>query len=58
MLKEFLIYSSGSSDLEEPVAIRPTSETVMYPCKFTAFLIFDGAYLHGLRLRKMDPELS
>lgn len=24
---------SGSTDLEEPIAIRPTSETVMYPCK-------------------------
>lgn len=24
----------GSSDLEKPVAIRPTSETVMYPCKY------------------------
>jgi hypothetical protein len=24
---------SGQSDLEEPIAIRPTSETVMYPCK-------------------------
>lgn len=23
--------SSGQSDLEEPIAIRPTSETVMYP---------------------------
>ena len=24
---------SGSSDLEEPIAIRPTSETAMYPCE-------------------------
>ena len=24
---------SGSSELDEPIAIRPTSETVMYPCK-------------------------
>lgn len=23
---------SGNSDLEEPIAIRPTSETAMYPC--------------------------
>lgn len=27
------IYLSGNSDLEEPIAIRPTSETAMYPCK-------------------------
>jgi prolyl-tRNA synthetase len=27
------IYSSGKTELEEPIAIRPTSETVMYPCK-------------------------
>lgn len=25
------VTKSGDSDLEEPVAIRPTSETVMYP---------------------------
>ncbi|KAI6159046.1 prolyl-tRNA synthetase [Pisolithus thermaeus] len=24
---------AGSSELEEPIAIRPTSETVMYPCR-------------------------
>ena len=24
---------AGSSDLEEPIAIRPTSETAMYPCE-------------------------
>jgi hypothetical protein len=24
-------YSSGQSDLAEPIAIRPTSETIMYP---------------------------
>lgn len=24
---------AGQSELEEPIAIRPTSETVMYPCK-------------------------
>ncbi len=23
---------AGSSDIEEPIAIRPTSETAMYPC--------------------------
>jgi hypothetical protein len=27
------LIDSGQSDLEEPIAIRPTSETVMYPCK-------------------------
>ena len=25
---------AGQKDLEEPIAIRPTSETVMYPCKY------------------------
>jgi hypothetical protein len=30
---------SGQSDLEEPIAIRPTSETVMYPCTFTSFTL-------------------
>jgi len=30
----------GNSDLEEPVAIRPTSETVMYPCEHPALLTF------------------
>lgn len=25
--------NSGQSELEEHIAIRPTSETVMYPCK-------------------------
>lgn len=24
-------FNSGDTDLEEPIAIRPTSETVMYP---------------------------
>jgi len=24
---------AGNSDLEEPIAIRPTSETAMYPCE-------------------------
>ena len=27
------IQPSGNNDLEKPVAIRPTSETVMYPCE-------------------------
>lgn len=25
------VTKSGSSDLKEPIAIRPTSETIMYP---------------------------
>ena len=25
------VTKSGSSDLQEPIAIRPTSETIMYP---------------------------
>jgi len=25
------VTKSGQSDLEEPIAIRPTSETIMYP---------------------------
>jgi hypothetical protein len=29
-----IVIFSGSSELEEPIAIRPTSETVMYPCAF------------------------
>jgi len=32
--------SSGNSDLEEPIAIRPTSETAMYPCMFSYFRLF------------------
>ena len=38
---------SGSSELQEPVAIRPTSETIMYP----------GTHFAGFSpsLRPMDP---
>jgi hypothetical protein len=25
---------AGQKDLDEPIAIRPTSETVMYPCQY------------------------
>jgi hypothetical protein len=28
-----LTLNSGDKDLEVPVAVRPTSEAVMYPCK-------------------------
>ena len=42
---------SGQSDLEEPIAIRPTSETVMYPCK-SCLKVGSGA---DGRRRKMDP---
>lgn len=27
------VTKAGQKDLEEPIAIRPTSETVMYPCE-------------------------
>lgn len=30
------LIGSGQHDLEEPIAVRPTSETVMYPCKLLA----------------------
>jgi hypothetical protein len=30
---------SGSSELEEHLAIRPTSETGMYPCTICAFIV-------------------
>jgi hypothetical protein len=30
---------SGNSDLEEHLAIRPTSETGMYPCTIYAFIV-------------------
>ena len=33
--KEYI--NSGNSDLEEPIAIRPTSETAMYPCMSAFF---------------------
>jgi len=45
------LIGSGQSDLEEPIAIRPTSETVMYPCKSCLKVEF-GA---DDRLRKVDP---
>ena len=38
-----LVYR-GKSELEEPIAIRPTSETVMYPCK--PILILVGVDAH------------
>ncbi len=31
--------NSGNSDLEAPIAIRPTSETAMYPCMFNIHVI-------------------
>lgn len=39
----------GNSELEEPVAIRPTSETVMYPCEFpeTLRIISLEFFTHG-----------
>ena len=29
----------GQSDLEEPIAIRPTSETCMYPCGLSDYVL-------------------
>lgn len=48
--------SRGNSDLEEPIAIRPTSETAMYPCTCTMLRLFTS--LTARRLRKMDKKLS
>ena len=39
---------SGSSELQEPVAIRPTSETIMYPGSFPVSPSF--------RIRSLDPR--
>ena len=30
---------SGSSELQEPIAIRPTSETIMYPGMFYVMIV-------------------
>ena len=49
---------SGSSDLEEPIAIRPTSETAMYPCRFKAATHVYPTEIDSLRLRQMDQESS
>jgi prolyl-tRNA synthetase len=35
-LVPLLTCASGKSELEEHIAIRPTSETVMYPCECAA----------------------
>ena len=35
MVKANVAGIRGTSDLEEHIAIRPTSETVMYPCELT-----------------------
>ena len=50
---------SGNSDLEEPIAIRPTSETAMYPCKFMAATpVPSSTQSDFLRLRQMYQESS
>ena len=46
------LIDSGQSDLEEPIAIRPTSETVMYPCKA---IVYEVNSRTDVRLRKVDP---
>jgi prolyl-tRNA synthetase len=33
LMPRLTLPSRGQSDLEEPIAIRPTSETAMYPCE-------------------------
>lgn len=38
---------AGQSELEEPIAIRPTSETAMYPCKPPALLYVFIYHLMG-----------
>jgi len=50
--------SSGNSDLEEPLAIRPTSETGMYPCMFSHFHLVFLPVDHRLRLCEMDSKSS
>jgi len=50
--------SSGNSDLEEPIAIRPTSETAMYPCMFSYFQLVLHLADRRLRLREMDSKSS
>jgi len=43
---------AGQSDLEEPIAIRPTSETSMYPCECSG--PNKKPWLTVPRLRQMD----
>ncbi|CAK5267323.1 unnamed protein product, partial [Mycena citricolor] len=38
---------AGSSDLEEPIAIRPTSETAMYPCTPPDAIVTFPSRLHA-----------
>lgn len=44
----------GSSDLEEPIAIRPTSETGMYPCKKIAHFNYDSMPLTRIYFQTMQ----
>lgn len=43
--------NSGNSDLEEPIAIRPTSETAMYPCTHSFEIEIELETLFYPRLR-------
>ena len=50
--------NSGNSDLEEPIAIRPTSETAMYPCMPSYFQLVFPLADRRLRLCEMDSKSS
>ena len=55
------VTKAGSSELEEPVAIRPTSETIMYPLySQVSPLAFTIQFLHkdwrGLRACLQIPR--
>lgn len=46
------VTKAGSSDLERPIAIRPTSETVMYPYYAQVSIshpLVPGMVIHDLR---------
>jgi hypothetical protein len=47
-------FPSGNSDLEEPLAIRPTSETAMYPCQYIQSFVHKLLLITRLRLRQVD----
>lgn len=53
-----IIFPSGNSDLEEPIAIRPTSETAMYPCGLRIYHAGSNILRTYGRLREVDSELS
>jgi len=43
------VTKAGSSDLERPIAIRPTSETVMYP--YYAQVSISNPFVPGMVIR-------